>query len=100
MPPPWSTDTFGNQRPVYQLPPRAVGRCVVLYTERHTATVRIEDAVGEVVNGDSIVYDPIGSGMAERFMIESASGALGTGGQGFGQTAPAAPMETFAPLGQ
>ena len=92
--------TWGNQRPVYDLPPRAYGRVVVLYTERHTSTVKIVEGKGEIIAGDGVVYDPVGSHMKARAMIDAGSGLMAGVPLSQQSTGPSAPMETFAPLGQ
>jgi hypothetical protein len=91
--------TWGNQRPVYDLPPRVFGKLVVLYTERHTATAKITVGRSEMLAGDSIVYDPIGSGLSQVGRIEAA-GMEPNVPIGFQSGGPDAAMETFAPLGQ
>lgn len=92
--------TWGNQRPLYDLPPRAYGQVVVLYTERHTSTVKIIAGKGEIIAGDSIVYDPVGTRMSGRAMIDASSGLMPDVPLSQQSSGMAAPMETFAPLGQ
>jgi hypothetical protein len=94
------TGTFGRQRPLHSTPPRTIGKLVVLYTQKHTATAKVVAGRMEVSGGDSIVIDPIGWGHAAVPVVEAGSGLQPNVPIGFQTGGQSAPMETFAPLGQ
>lgn len=67
---PAAKTVYGKQEPIYDVPPRLLGEIVVLYAEKQTATARVFRSTQEFMIGDSIVYEPVDSGLSAVAIVD------------------------------